>query len=115
MSETNTVITSSEMLKPLRNLIVVKQHEAESESSGGIVLVHSAQEQQNTGIVVSAGEGFYDNKGNFVPTQVKKGDVVLFALNAVKNALTRGMTVTIEDEVHILLPEQEILAVVKPV
>lgn len=90
--------------KALHNFIVVKQEEKEEKSVGGIVLA-SAAEQPNHGLVIAAGPGNYDEHGKFHEMSVKAGDTVLFGKSSANNKIT------IDNEELLLLTDLEIFGV----
>jgi chaperonin GroES len=66
-------------VKPLGDRIVVRRHEAEGRSAGGIVLPDSAKNKPQKGKVVAVGPGRLQKDGvKRQPLQVKAGDTVLF-------------------------------------
>ena len=66
-------------LKPLGNRVVVEPTEQEEMTAGGIVLPETAKEKPQKGKVLSAGPGDRDEDGDYIPMDVKEGDMVLFA------------------------------------
>lgn len=93
------------MLKPLNDRVLLKRVEAEQKSAGGIIIPDSAKEKPQRGKVVAAGPGKRKEDGTRVPMEVKEGDLVLFAKYA-------GTEVKIDGEEHVILREDDILAVV---
>ena len=89
-------------LTPLGDRVVLKRDEAETETSGGIVLPDSAADKPQRGKVVSVGEGHVKDDGTKVPLTVKPGDEVIFSSYA-------GEEITIGDEDYLLLRESDIL------
>ena len=65
-------------LRPLDDRVVVKPLEAESTTSGGIVLPDSAQEKPQRGEVVAVGPGKLLDSGNRGELSVTIGDQVIF-------------------------------------
>ena len=65
----------------------------------------SAKEKPCKGMVVAAGPGKCDEKGNRVAMAVKKGDTVLFNKYA-------GTEVKLDGEDHLVLREDDILAII---
>jgi len=92
-------------LIPLHDNILVRRHDAEETSAGGIVLAASAIDKPRLGTVVAAGPGKYVN-GQIVDSVVKEGDVVLFGK-------TSGYEIKVGDEKLLMMPENEIYATVK--
>ena len=93
-------------IKPLGDKVLIKRLEAEERTAGGIVLPDTAKEKPKQGKVIALGDGRETESGEVVPFQVKKGDTVLFGSFA-------GTEVTIDGEEYLLIPEDEILAIIK--
>jgi chaperonin GroES len=91
---------------PLNDKIVVKRLEAEEKTAGGIVLPDTAKEKPRQGKVLSLGEGKRLENGKRAPFQVKAGDRVLFTSYG-------GTEVTIDGEEHLIMSEDDILAVIE--
>ena len=66
-------------VKPLDDRVVIEVLEAESKTSGGIVLPDTAKEKPQKGRVVAVGTGRPLESGKRAKLEVKKGDVVLFS------------------------------------
>ena len=67
------------MLKPLGDRIVVKALEAETQSSGGIILPDTAQEKPQRGEVLAVGPGKTLDSGKISAVDVKVGDKVVYS------------------------------------
>lgn len=65
-------------IKPLQDRVVIRRVEEQKESSGGILLPGSAQEQQNMGEVLAVGPGKASDSGSLIAMTVKVGDKVMF-------------------------------------
>ena len=92
-------------LKPLGDKIVVKRLEAEERTAGGIVLPDSAKEKPQEGKVIALGGGKRLDDGSRGKFQVKKGDQILFASYS-------GTDVKVDGEEYLIMPEEDVLAVV---
>ena len=92
-------------VEPLGDKVVVKRMEAESTTSGGIVLPDTAQERPQQGRVLSVGDGRLLADGSRAGHQVADGDRVLFNKYA-------GTEVIVDGEELLIMDEHEILAVV---
>jgi len=92
-------------VKPLGDKVLIKRLEAEAKTAGGIVLPDTAKEKPKQGKVIALGDGVQLESGEKAPFQVKKGDTVLFGSFA-------GTEVTIDGEEYILMPEEDILAII---
>jgi len=91
---------------PLNDKIVVKRLEAEDKTAGGIVLPDTAKEKPRQGKVLSIGAGKLLDNGQRAGFQVKEGDRVLFTSYA-------GTEVTIDGQEHLIMTEEDILAVIE--
>lgn len=91
---------------PLGDRLVVRRLEAEEKTAGGIVLPDAAKEKPREGKVVSTGSGKILDSGKRSEVQVKKGDRILFASYA-------GNEVTIDGEEYLIMPEEDVLAIVR--
>jgi len=93
-------------IRPLHDRLIVKRLEEEEKTKGGIIIPDSAKEKPIEGKVVAVGKGKVDKDGKNIPMDVKKGDRVLFAKYA-------GTEVKIDGEEHLMMREDEILAVIE--
>ena len=93
-------------LRPLHDRIIVKRIEEEDVTSGGIIIPDTAKEKPQQGKVLTVGKGKILQNGKANPMTVKKGDRVLFGKYA-------GNDVKIDGEEHLIMREDDILAVVK--
>ncbi len=92
-------------LVPLGDRVVIKQLNAEKTTKSGIVLPDNAQEKPQEAEVVAVGPGGVVN-GKEVAMQVKVGDKVIYSKYA-------GTEFKIDDEEHIILRQDDILAIIK--
>jgi len=99
-------MAKSPKIKPLGNRIVVKRIEAEEKTAGGIVLPDTAKEKPKQGEVIAVGEGTRTDDGKTIPTQVKKGDRVVFSSYA-------GTEVTLGDEEFLIMKEDDVLGILE--
>ena len=90
-------------LRPLDDRVVLKVLDAETMSSGGILLPDNAKEKPQRGRVTAVGDGKLNKEGKRAKLDVKKGDVVLFGKYA-------GSDVKVAGEDFKILRESEILA-----
>lgn len=93
-------------LRPLHDRVVIKRLEEERTSPGGIVIPDTATEKPIRGKVIAVGTGRITEKGEIRPLDIKKGDTVLFGKYS-------GTEVKIEGEDHLILREDDVLAVVE--
>ena len=89
---------------PLGDRVVLKREEAETTTSGGIVLPDSAADKPQKGAVIAIGDGHVKNDGTKVPLTVKEGDRVIFSSYA-------GDEISLGEEEYLLLKESDILAI----
>jgi chaperonin GroES len=92
-------------IRPLQDRILVERIEEEVKK-GGIIIPDSAKEKPQQGKVIAAGPGKVDEKGNRVPMEVKKGDIILFGKYS-------GNEIRIGDEEHLIMREDDVLAVIE--
>lgn len=93
-------------IRPLADRVIVQRLEAESVTSGGIVLPDSAKEKPQRGKVVSVGKGKVLEDGSLSKMQVKKGNSVLFASYA-------GTEVKIDGKEYLIMNESDIVAIIE--
>lgn len=93
-------------IRPLHDRIIVKRLEEEEKTKGGIIIPDTAKEKPIEGKVIAVGDGKIKEDGTKIPLEVKKGDRVLFAKYA-------GTEVKIDGEEHLMMKEDDILAVIE--
>jgi len=93
-------------IRPLQDRIVVKRLESENKTKGGIIIPDTAKEKPIEGRVVAVGNGKVMKDGKQRPLDVKVGDVVLFGKYS-------GTEIRLEGEEHVILREDELLAVTR--
>jgi chaperonin GroES len=93
-------------IRPLHDRLIVKRLEEEEKTKGGIIIPDSAKEKPIEGKVIAVGEGKLNKNGKKIPLDVKKGDRVLFARYA-------GTEVKIDGEEHLMMREDEVLAIIE--
>lgn len=92
--------------RPLQDRIIVKRVEGEEKTSGGIIIPDTAKEKPQEGKVFAVGPGRLMENGKVIAMSVKAGDRVLFGRYA-------GTEVRIEDEEHLIMREDDILAIIE--
>jgi len=97
---------SKTKVKPLYDRVLIKRVENEEKVRGGIIIPDTAKEKPMEGKVIAVGTGKLDDNGKRIPLEVKVGDRILFGKYA-------GTEIKIDDEEHIILPENEILGIVQ--
>ncbi|MFL6024443.1 MAG: co-chaperone GroES [Marmoricola sp.] len=98
-------------IKPLEDRILVLPLEAEQTTASGLVIPDTAKEKPQEGEVVATGPGRIDDNGNRVPLDVSVGDKVIYSKYGGTEVKYAGNEVTIDGVEHIILREEEILAV----
>ena len=93
-------------IRPLQDRIIVKRIDEEETSKGGIIIPDTAKEKPQEGKVVAVGKGKIRDDGKLQKLDVKRGDRVLFGKFA-------GTEVTLEDEEHLIIHEDDVLGIVK--
>lgn len=91
-------------IRPLGDRILIKRIEAEQKTAGGILIPDNAKEKPAEGKVIAVGNGKTLEDGKVAPLTVKAGDTVLFGKWS-------GTEVKLDGEEHILLKEDEVLAI----
>jgi chaperonin GroES len=92
-------------LKPLHDRIVVEVIEEEMKK-GGIIIPDTAKEKPQQGKVIAAGPGRFDDKGNRIPMDVKKGDIILFGKYS-------GNEIKVDNTEYLIMREDDVLAIVE--
>ncbi len=92
--------------RPLHDRVIVKRVEEEEKTSGGIIIPDAAKEKPQQGKVLAVGKGKILENGKVSPLAVKKGDRILFGKYA-------GTDIKIDDEEHLIMREDDILAIIK--
>ena len=93
-------------IRPLQDRVIIKRVKEEEKSKGGIIIPDSAKEKPIEGKVIAVGSGKLLEDGTIRKPEVKAGDKVLFAKYS-------GSEVKIDGEEHLILREDDILAVVE--
>ncbi len=93
-------------VRPLQDRILVKRVEEEAKTKGGIIIPDSAKEKPQEGQVVAVGPGKVTDSGARVAPEVKVGDRILFGKYS-------GTEIKIEGDEHLILREDDVLAVIQ--
>ena len=91
-------------IRPLYDRILVKRIDEEAKTKGGIIIPDTAKEKPQEGRVVAVGSGKLLEDGTLRPLDVKAGDRILFGKYS-------GSEITLEGDEHIILREDDILAI----
>ena len=92
--------------RPLHDRVVVERIAADAKSAGGILIPDSAQEKPSQGEIVAVGPGGRDEAGKLIPTDLKKGDRVLFGKWS-------GTEVKIDGQDLLIMKESDIMGVLQ--
>lgn len=96
-------------LETLGDRVLVRRHETEQMSRGGLHLPDRSKSPARMGTVIAMGTGGKNKKyGYDIPFQVKLGDTVLFHRWG-------GIEIEHNDETLLVMPQEEIVAVVEEV
>jgi chaperonin GroES len=93
-------------IRPLQDRVLVKRLAEEEKTKGGIIIPDTAKEKPSEGAVVAVGSGHVQKDGKVRPVAVKKGDRILFGKYS-------GSDVKIDGEEHLIMREEDILAVLE--
>lgn len=101
MSTKHTII-------PLGDRVLVKPATLEKiKTQSGIIIPDTVdKEKPEQGKVIAVGAGKRNDNGDFVPLQVKKGDMVVFSKYGPDE-------VTIDEEEYYIIREDSLLAIIK--
>ena len=95
-------------VNPIRDRILVKPIDAETKTASGLVIPDTATEKPNRGMVVALGTGKVAENGTIVPMVLKQHDTVLYGKFT-------GNEVKIDGDNHLVLNEDDVMAVVEGV
>ncbi|MSP55628.1 MAG: co-chaperone GroES [Myxococcales bacterium] len=90
--------------RPLYDRVLVKRITAEAKTAGGLIIPDAAKEKPQEAEVISVGTGRVLDSGSVRAMSVKIGDRVLFGKYT-------GDEIKLDGEEHIILREEDILAV----
>lgn len=93
-------------LRPLNDRVIVKRVESETKTKGGIIIPDAAKEKPIEAEVIAVGMGKMMDNGERQKMQVVEGDKILFSKYS-------GTEVKIDGAEHLILREDDILAVVE--
>ena len=92
-------------VRPLHDKVLVKRIDIPDKTEGGIIIPDTSGDKPLEGVVTAVGPGRVNPDGSVTKLELKKGDSVLFAMYA-------GSEITLEGKEHIILNENDILAVI---
>ena len=93
-------------IRPLYDRIIVRRVEAEETTKGGLIIPDTAKEKPIEAKVIAVGNGKVLDDGSVRKLEVQEGDRILFGKYS-------GTEIKIEGEEHLILREDEVLAVVE--
>jgi chaperonin GroES len=93
-------------IKPLGEHVLVKPMEEEEVKKGGIIIPDTAKEKPSKGEVIAVGPGKVMDDGKRKAIEVKVGDKILYQKYG-------GTEIKIDDVEHLILSEEDILAVIE--
>ena len=77
-----------------------------AKTKGGIIIPDTAKEKPERGKIVAVGKGKLNDDGRLVAVGVKVGETIVFGKYS-------GSQVTLDGEEHLIMREEDILAVVE--
>ena len=92
--------------RPLYDRVLVKRLVSEERTASGLVIPESAKEKPQQAKVIAVGQGRLSKKNELIPLTVKAGDTILFGKYT-------GDEIKVDGEEHLILREQDILAIVE--
>lgn len=110
--EKHTMVTQDDILgkltngtcEPIYDRVLIKAEEKGEEMVGGIILAASANEnKQNSGKVISIGQGRFMENGELEPASIAPGDIAFYSKYA-------GTEVTVEGEEYVIVRVADIYA-----
>jgi chaperonin GroES len=93
-------------VNPIRDRILVKPADAETKTAGGLFIKDTATEGPVRGTVIKTGSGRVSEDGTVVALVISEGDDIMYLKGA-------GQKVQVNNEDHIILTEDQILAIVE--
>jgi len=105
LKEINMAVATDVKIRPLYDRIVVRRKESKEQMRGGLYIPDTAKEKPQEAEVVAVGDGKFDDKGNRMKLEVKKGDTVLIGKYS-------GTEIKIDDVEYTILREDEVLGIV---
>jgi chaperonin GroES len=91
---------------PLYDRVLLKRFEEQEVRKSGIIIPDTAKEKPQEAEIIDVGKGRVNDEGKTIPLAVKKGDRVLIGKYS-------GTEVMVDGVEHIIVREEEILAVIE--
>ncbi len=92
--------------RPLGDRVFVKYNSEGEKTAGGLYIPDTAKEKPQKGTVIAVGPGKRTEDGKLQPMEVKAGDTVLFDKYS-------GSKITIDNEEHLIIRQDDILGIVE--
>lgn len=92
-------------IKPLHDRVLIQRLASEEKTASGLIIPDTAKEKPLEGVVRAVGGGKVADNGELIAMAVSEGDKVLFGKYS-------GTEVSINGEEHLILREDEILAII---
>ncbi len=93
-------------IRPLHDRILAKRLQEQEKTAGGLFIPDTAKEKPLEAEVIAVGNGKVTEDGKVRALEVKKGDKILIGKYS-------GSEVKLDGEEHIILREDDILAVIE--
>ena len=93
-------------IQPLHDRVLLKRFEEQEVKKGGIIIPDTAKEKPQEAEVIAVGKGRMNDEGKVIALEVKSGDRVLIGKYS-------GTEVMVDDVEHVIVREEEILAVIQ--
>ena len=93
-------------IRPLHDRVIIQRLDAETRSTGGIVIPDSAAEKPIRGKVIAVGKGKILENGNVRALDIKVGDHILFGKYS-------GTEVKVDGEEYLVMREEDVMAVIE--
>lgn len=97
---------SNMKINPVQDRVLIKPIEPETKTTSGLFIPDNAKEGPNKGLVVSVGPGRLTKEGVTIPMIVSEGNTVMYPTGT-------GQPVTVDEQKHLILTEDQILAIVE--
>ena len=91
--------------RPLHDRILVERLEAETKTTGGIILPETSQEKPMQGKVLKVGNGYISESGDVRPLDVKEGEIIMFAQWS-------GTEVKIDGNDYLIIKESDVIGII---
>ena len=93
-------------VQPLQDRVLVERVEEERKTAGGVIIPDNNTEKPQEGRVISVGQGYRKDDGNFSALSVKNGDKILFGKYS-------GSEVKLEGKEYLIMKEDDILGILQ--